>query len=117
MTDGAMLLISDLLNDKRSTRLKKVLAIYNHHAQASASGQVDMFTGSVKTKTEILSEVYQLLGCDAEIRDLMGTAVRARTEAAKQARAAEIPQHTEPAEPTFAEKLREALLKHYKAAA
>jgi hypothetical protein len=44
-----------------------------------------MFTGGVKTKAEILSEVYQLLGCDAEIRDLMGTAVRARTEAAKQA--------------------------------
>ena len=114
MTDGAMLLISDLLNDKRSTRLKKVLAIYNHHAQASASGQVDMFTGGVKTKAEILSEVYQLLGCDAEIRDLMGTAVRARTEAA---RAAVVQQQTERAEPTFAERLREALLKHYRAAA
>lgn len=37
---------------------------------------------------------------------------------AKQARAAEIPQHTERAqEPTFADRLREALLKHYKAAA
>ena len=37
---------------------------------------------------------------------------------AKAAGAAEIPQHTERAqEPTFAERLREALLKHYKAAA
>ncbi len=59
--------------------------------------------------------MYQLLGCDAEIRDLMGTAVRARKEAAK---AAEIPQHTERAqEPTFAERLREALLRQFKQAA
>ena len=119
MTDGAMLLLSDLLNDRRCTRLKKVLAIYNHHAQVSANGQMDIFAGRVKTKAEILGEVYQLLGCDAEIRDLMGAAVRARKEAAKQAaRAAVVQQQTEQAqEPTFAERLREVLLKHYKAAA
>lgn len=41
-----------------------------------------------------------------------------KAKAAKAARAAEIPQHTERAqEPTFAERLREALLKHYRAAA
>jgi hypothetical protein len=74
-----------------------------------------VFTGGVKTKAEILSEVYQLLGCDAEIRDLMGAAVRARTEAA---RAAEIPQQAEQTqEPTFAERLREALLQQFKQAA
>ena len=118
MTDGAMLLVSDLLNDKRSTRLKKVLAIYNHHAQASASGQVDMFTGGVKTKAEILSEVYQLLGCNAEIHDLMGTAVRARKEAAKQAKAAAEHQPSSIGhQSSFAERLREALLKHYRQAA
>ena len=43
---------------------------------------------------------------------------KAKPKAAKQAGAAEIPQHTERAqEQTFAERLREALLKHYKAAA
>lgn len=43
---------------------------------------------------------------------------KAKPKAKKQAaRAAEIPQHTGPAEPTFAERLREALLKHYRQAA
>lgn len=82
-TDGAMLLLSDLLNDKRCTRLKKVLAIYNHNAQASANGQTDMFLGRVKTKDEILSDVYQMLGCEAELKELMGVATRARVTAAK----------------------------------
>ena len=44
------------------------------------------------------------------------TAKTAKPKATKAVRAAEIPQHTERAqEPTFAERLREALLKHYKA--
>jgi hypothetical protein len=78
-----------------------------------------MFTGSVKTKAEILGEVYQLLGCDAGIRDLMGTAVRARTEAAKQAARAAVEHQPSSIshQPSFAERLREALLKHYRAAA
>jgi hypothetical protein len=79
-TDGAMLLLSDLLNDKRCTRLKKVLAIYNHHAHESACGQTDIFAGGgVKTKAGILSDVYQMLGCEAEIKELVSAAVAART--------------------------------------
>ena len=123
-TDGAMLLISDLLNDRRCTRLKKVLAIYNHHAHASACGQVDMFTGGVKTKEEILREVYQMLGCDAEIRELLGVAVRARKAASKREESGacsgdpereqvrpKVKEAAKAAEPTLAERLREALLK------
>jgi len=113
--DGAMLLISDLLNDRRCTRLKKVLAIYNHHAQASASGQTDIFAGGrVKTKEEILGEVYQMLGCDAEIKEMLGVAVRARVEAAK---ATNPEACTVKPEPTLEERLRAALLKQLRMAA
>lgn len=66
------------------------------------------------------------MGCKVENKDcdhfdmerwLQGEA-QGVSKATKAARAAEIPQHTERAqEPTFAERLREALLKHYKAAA
>lgn len=113
--DGAMLLISDLLNDRRCTRLKKVLAIYNHHAQASASGQTDIFAGGrVKTKEEILGEVYQMLGCDAEIKEMLGVAVRARVEAAK---ATNPEPCTVNPEPTLEERLRAALLKQLRMAA
>jgi hypothetical protein len=37
----------------------------------------------VKTKDEILTDVYQMLGCDAEIKELMGVATRARVAATK----------------------------------
>ena len=70
------------------------------------------------------------IGCKVESRDcdrfdlerwLKGEAQgvsKPKAKAAKQTGAAEIPQHTERAqESTFAERLREALLKHYKAAA
>lgn len=122
MTDGAMLLLSDLLNDKRCTRLKKVLAIYNHHAQASANGQVDMFSGAVKTKEEILKEVYQLLGCDTEIRELVGVAVRARKADVRcemydvRCKTSAISHQTSD-ELTLAERLRQALLKQMRQAA
>ena len=66
------------------------------------------------------------MGCKVESRDcdrfdlerwLKGEA-QGVSKATKAARSAEIPQHTERAqEPTFAERLREALLKHYRAAA
>lgn len=66
------------------------------------------------------------MGCEVESgycdhfdleRWLKGEA-QGMSKATKAARSAEIPQHTERAqEPTFAERLREALLKHYKAAA
>ena len=122
-TDGAMLLLSDLLNDKRCTRLKRVLAVYNHNAKASASGQIDLFLGRVKTKDEILQDVYQMLGCEAELKELMGVATRARVAAARSSEELRvIACHTPTfrwekseefatAEKTLEEQLRQALLK------
>lgn len=69
------------------------------------------------------------MGCKVESKDcdrfdleqwLKGepaTVKTAKAKATKAARAAVVQQQTEPTEPTFAERLREALLKHYKAAA
>lgn len=57
-----VLMLADMLNHIQTSRLKKVYAIYNHQAHQSASGQTDMFcTDGVKTKDEILNDVYKIL--------------------------------------------------------
>lgn len=110
-TDGAMLLLSDLLNDKRCTRLKKVLAIYNHQAEESSYGQTDMFSGGrVKTKEEILNDVYRMLGCEAEIKELVSAAVKARMEGGGTCPCRNETETPAEAKPTFAELLRKVLL-------
>ena len=56
-----VLMLSDMLNHSQATRLKKVYALYNHHAHEAANGQTDMFScGAVKTKGEILKEVVAM---------------------------------------------------------
>ena len=49
--------LADLLNHQHVTRLKKVFTLYNREAKEAASGQVDMFSGGVKSKADILAEV------------------------------------------------------------
>lgn len=49
--------LADLLNHQQVTRLKKVFTLYNREAKEAASGQVDMFSGGVKSKADILAEV------------------------------------------------------------
>lgn len=56
-TNPIVMFLADLLNHSQVTRLKKVFALYNNEAKDAASGQVDMFSGGVKSKSEILSEV------------------------------------------------------------
>lgn len=56
-TNPVTMWLADLLNHAQVTRLKKVFALYNNEAKDAASGQVDMFSGGVKSKAEILSEV------------------------------------------------------------
>lgn len=52
-----VMFLADLLNHSQVTRLKKVFVLYNGEAKDAANGQMDMFSGGVKTKEEILSEV------------------------------------------------------------
>lgn len=64
--NATMLMIADIINDNRSSRLKKYIQIYNHNAQDSANGQLDLFTGSVKSKEDIINEVKQLFNNGSE---------------------------------------------------
>lgn len=64
--NATMLMISDIINDNRSSRLKKYLQIYNYNAQDSANGQLDLFTGSVHSKEDIINEVKQLFNNGSE---------------------------------------------------
>lgn len=64
--NATMLMIADIINDNRSSRLKKYLQIYNHNAHDWANGQLDLFTGSVHSKEDIINEVKQLFNNGSE---------------------------------------------------
>ena len=55
--NATMLMLADVLNDKRVTMLKKTLTTYNDEARQSASGQMDIFGGGVKSREDILRDV------------------------------------------------------------
>lgn len=57
VTDGVILLLADLLNNGKPSELRKVLSTYNNEAASPASGQMDMFSGDVTSKEEILNNV------------------------------------------------------------
>ncbi len=59
--NAAVLLLADMLNDKRPTLLKKKLQDYNQQSAESAAGQMDIFSGSVKDKKEIIKTVLNTL--------------------------------------------------------
>ena len=55
------MMLADLINDTKVTRLKKTLSLYNERAKESANGQLDLFTGDVQTKKQIIEDVIKLL--------------------------------------------------------
>ena len=58
-----VMLLADVLNGKEVNKLRNVLELYNAHAAESAAGQTDMFSGgAVRSKEEILNDVFNLLG-------------------------------------------------------
>ena len=60
-TNATVLMLADMLNDNRVKQLKNVLSLYNKEAKANADGQLDVFSGGVKSKEDILKDVLQLL--------------------------------------------------------
>ena len=56
VTDGVTLLLADLLNSGKPSDLRKVLSAYNQMAASPASGQLDMFSGEVTPKEQILQD-------------------------------------------------------------
>ena len=59
VTDGAVLLLADVLSSGKISDLRKVLAAYNAEATESASGQADIFSGKPLSKEEILKTVTE----------------------------------------------------------
>ena len=57
ITDGTTLILADILNSGKPSDLRKLLSAYNAQAVSPAGGQLDMFTGRVTTKEEILTEI------------------------------------------------------------
>lgn len=60
-TNAAVMMLADVLNDGRTTQLKKVMSFYNQQAADAAQGIGDMFAGGVKTKEQIINEVNEAL--------------------------------------------------------
>lgn len=85
-TNATVLMLADVLNDNRTTLLKKTLTLYNKAAEDSASGQLDIFSGDVRSKDDILNEVRQLLqyGTEAEQQAAIATATEERVAAAQE---------------------------------
>lgn len=83
--NATVMMLADMINHSQVTKLKKIYAIYNHHAHESANGQTDMFSdGNVKSKQEILNEVNQLLnyGTKQELTASISEATQQRKQEA-----------------------------------
>lgn len=59
VTDGITLLLADILNSGKPSDLRKVLTSYNNEASQASGGQIDIFSGSIPTKEEILTNVNE----------------------------------------------------------
>lgn len=59
VTDATTLLLADILNSGKPSDLRKVLTSYNNEASQASGGQMDIFSGSIPTKEEILTNVNE----------------------------------------------------------
>ncbi len=57
VTDATALLLADILNSGKPSDLRKLLTSYNNEAAQASGGQLDMFSGSIPSKEEILTNV------------------------------------------------------------
>ena len=59
--NATMLMLADVLNDKRVTLLKTTLQLYNNNARQSAAGQTDLFAGGIQSREDILRDVITFI--------------------------------------------------------
>ena len=59
--NAMVLILGDILNGKAKNTLKYILTLYNRNAADAASGQMDLFSGAVKTPEEILKETIDFI--------------------------------------------------------
>ena len=60
VSDSTTLLLADILNSGKPGDMRKILATYNKEAAEGANGQMDLFTGDVANKEDILKSVIEL---------------------------------------------------------
>lgn len=84
VTDATTLLLADILNSGRPSDLRKILTTYNNEASQASGGQMDMFSGSIPTKEEILTTVNEHFrnATPKEQQALVDAAILRRREAA-----------------------------------
>lgn len=82
--NATMLMLADVLNDKRVTLLKTTLQLYNNNARQSAVGQADLFAGGIQSREDILRDVITFInenyGKRKEIEAARAEAVERRKE-------------------------------------
>lgn len=95
-TNSTVMMLADVLNDNGVTKLKKILSIYNAQAKESAAGQLDMFSGSVNSKKDIIKDVLKLInyGTEQEQQSAIAQSVEQRKAEAE----AESVQQDEPSD-------------------
>ena len=59
--NATVLLLADKLNHTNTTALKKWMHDYNHRSAQSAAGQLDLLSGGIESKQEILKSVLDIL--------------------------------------------------------
>lgn len=85
--DASTLMLADLLNSKKSTDLRKVLAVYNRNAQSAASGQLTMQEDgslTIESREDILKQVNQsfINATPKELQALVDKAIAANKQRA-----------------------------------
>ena len=59
--NATMLMLADVLNDKRVTLLKTTIQLYNDRARDAAAGQADLFAGGIESREDILRDVITFI--------------------------------------------------------
>lgn len=59
-------ILANAMNTTKSTMLRQVLSDYNGEASQASTGQINMFTGDVRDKEDILRDILKQLGYETE---------------------------------------------------
>lgn len=91
VTDATTLLLADILNSTKPSDLRKVLATYNGEGETAANGQLDIFSGDLRSKEEILSDINKhfINATSKEQQALVDAAIAERKRRAAEAAATE----------------------------
>ena len=91
ITDATTLLLADILNSTKPSDLRKVLATYNGEGETAANGQLDIFSGDLRSKEEILTDINKhfINATSKEQQALVDAAIAERKRRAAEAAATE----------------------------